>query len=133
MTREMRRCDVTTMEGARRGSSGVGVLLVVALVIVGIVVSIPTLGSISLGSHAVERHADMAESAREWVNAHAGPGNRYDCPDGRVRVVVPMPHNQWAVMVISKGVEITSFITKDQGYVRGMIDPCDQWMRFAHP
>jgi hypothetical protein len=125
---------MATIERERAGGGGSGVLLIVmALVIVGIVISIPTLGRISLGNHAVERHADMAESAREWVNAHAGPGNRYDCPDGRVRVVVPMPGNRWAVMVVKGGVEITSFITKDQGYVKGMIDPCDQWMRFAHP
>lgn len=95
--------------------------------------AIPTIGTIELGSHAVQRHAAQAEVAREWIAANASPGHRYDCPDGRTRVVSPMPGGEWAVMVLESGVEITSFVTADQAYISKMLEPCEQWMKFAHP
>jgi len=120
---------------ATRTRSGLGLLAVLFLVAgVGVMLlAIPSVGEVSLRPHAVEKHMDEAAQARQWIAKNGGPFNRYDCPDGRTRVIVPMNGRQWAVMVIESGVEVTSFITGDQGYVKGMIDPCNQWMNFAHP
>ena len=119
-----------------RTHSGSGVLVILAFMIIVAVVgvlAIPTLGSIQLRPHAVQRHAADADRAREWISAHAGPGNRYDCGDGRTRIVLSMPSGEWAVMVLEAGVEITSFVTTSQDYVRKILEPCDQYMKFAHP
>jgi len=114
--------------------TGLGMLMVLFVLAAGVVLlAIPSVGEVTLGSHAVEKHWDQAVEARQWISKHGGPFNRYDCPDGRTRVIVPMNGNRWAVMVVESGIEVTSFITEDQGYVKGMIDPCKQWMNFAHP
>jgi len=129
------------MVATRCTSKGLQTLLLllgVFLLLFGLSLVGPYLGDVQLGQHAVERHGADADVARDWIEHNAGPQHRYDCPDGRVRVVVAMGRAAWAVMVLDpigpgEWAEVTAFTSADQGYIRGLIDPCSQWMNFAHP
>ena len=116
-------------------SSGAGCVLLAmaAIVIVAAAIAIPTVGDVTLRGHAAQRHGNDAAIAREWISTHAEAYHRWDCPDGRTRVVVPYDGHRWAVMVVLGSVEITSFLTDDQAYVTRMIDPCKPGVGYAHP
>ena len=120
---------------AQSSTRGGGCLLLAmaAIVIVAAAIAIPTVGQVELGKHAVEKHGNDAVLVRQWVANNAQPWHRWDCPDGRTRVVVPYDGHRWAVMVVLGSVEITSFLTDDQAYVTRMLDPCKPSVGYAHP
>lgn len=128
---------MSTMTRTEQGHGGLVLLAIAGLVVLGVIalqtIDIPYVGPVEVGHHAVQRHPTTVDRARKWVKDHAGPGNRWDCPDGRIRMICPTGACEWAVMVIESAKEVTAFITHDQGYIRGMEDPCRQWMHFAHP
>jgi hypothetical protein len=79
-------------------------------------VAIPAMGNVQLGQHAVQRHGEIAVEARIYIQNYAGAQNRFDCPDGRTRIVVQMDHKHYAVMVVENGVEVSTFITSKHSY-----------------
>jgi hypothetical protein len=92
------------------------------------------LADIQLGTHAVARHNSEAFLAREIIGNHGGPGNRWNCPDGRVRIVVRTV-SRWAVMVLEGNVEVTAFMTDSQDYVTRILEGCDNPQHYSngHP
>lgn len=120
---------------AQSSTRGGGCLLLAmaAIVIVTAAIAIPTVGDVTLSEHAVERHGQDAVIAREWTASHAEAYNRWDCPDGRTRLVTPFDKARWAVMVILERLEITSFLCDDQYYICWMLDPCKPYVPYAHP
>lgn len=106
------------------------VSLWLALVCMGLVLAV-TLPA--LAPHAIERHGTQALVATQWVAAHGGPGNRWDCRDGRQRWIVPYGAREWAIVVVEGAVQVTAFITSDQDYVNKMHEGCKQWQNWAHP
>lgn len=110
------------MEESYDTGSGAGVLMLfvaICILLAGFIV-IPRLGmNIRTNDHAVERHGDDALRARQLLE-QAGPGNKFDCPDGRIRIIVQVDARHWA-MGVSDGMgieEITSFINSDRTYLR---------------
>jgi hypothetical protein len=89
-------------------------------------------GDVQLGQHAAQKHQADAFMARQVIGHYGGPGNRWDCPDGRVRIVVRTAA-RWAVMVLEGDVEVTSFMTDSHDYVSNMIEDCDNPFRYSHP
>jgi len=72
-----------------------------------------------LNGHAVERHADQAIRAWNHVRDNGGPGDKWECPDGRTRWICALtdPKSRakglFAVVVISAaGGLITAFICR---------------------
>jgi hypothetical protein len=74
------------------------------------------------GQHAVTRHGQDALDTRATVLQY---GKRYDCQDGRSKMIYNEPGKQPAVMVLQwieeRWVEITTFKTTTNR-VQGMID-----------
>ncbi len=90
-------------------------------------------GSIQVSTHAVAKHGSDAILASQWVSTHGGPGNRWDCRDGRQRWIVPYGAHEWAIVVMEDTTQITAFITGDQDYVLKQHEGCNQWQNWAHP
>lgn len=120
-------------EESHSSSGGCLLFVALAIVLVAAAIAVPSVGNVTLRAHANQRHGDDAVVVRQWVSTHAEPYHRWDCPDGRTRIVVPYDGHRWAVMVVLGEVEITSFLTDDQAYVTRMLDPCKPGVPFAHP
>jgi hypothetical protein len=112
------------------------VLLIVACGFLMLIsVNVPDVGSVELGSHAVERHGNDALRAREAVT-NGSPGGHWKCDgDKEYMIRYVAEAHEWAVMIIRSGYEITSFTTTDQGYIKGVLeqDGCVQEWNFSHP
>jgi hypothetical protein len=117
------------MEDSYDTGSGAGLLIVIILFLAAIVVTavlvVPRLGVAidTSASHAIARHGEDAATAHEWIS-QAGPGNRFDCPDGRTRIVVQIDGRHWALGVLDGTTEITAFITSDKNYARHQAERC---------
>jgi hypothetical protein len=111
-----------------------GVMFVLGVGILFLAIVIQGIGQIELGTHAVAKHNTDAFTARQVIGTYGGPGNRWDCPDGRVRIVVKTV-TRWAVMVLEGDVEVTAFMTDSQDYVTRMLEGCEnrEHYRNAHP
>lgn len=94
--------------------------------------ALPGLGEVETRPHAVQRHGEDAIIARE-ATQHSGPGNRYDCKDGRTRIVTQINARRWAVSVLDGTVEVTAFTTEDREYIGRMLEDCSAQWRFLHP
>ena len=120
---------------AQSSTRGGGCLLLAmaAIVIVAAAIAIPTVGQVELGKHAVEKHGNDAVLVRQWVANNAQPWHRWDCPDGRTRIIVPHNTRGYAVMIMLGSHEFTSYFTDDQVYVTHLKEPCKPFVGVAHP
>lgn len=109
------------------------ILLGATAVAIALAIGVSPDGDVEVGRHALEGHGPDAITAYAWTTLF-GKFHKWDCPDGKIRTVVHMWKNRWAVRVeSSSGNTITAFTSTDRDYVKGMIDPCDNHWRYAHP
>jgi len=110
------------MELDERCSSGAGVVLVLLLGLGLLFLAVQAVGGVD---HAIARHGWDAVQARSYTSS-AGPGNRWDCPDGRTRAIVFVDGlGRWALEVWSgAGRPITAFTTDDAVYIRRQAERC---------
>jgi len=92
-----------------------------------------------LNGHALQRHYEGAIRAWKYVSEHGGPGDRYDCKDGRTRWIcaireqVKDKKDLWAVVVLSAaGGLITAFLCSHD-YAKSMIENADNPWKIKHP
>jgi hypothetical protein len=92
-----------------------------------------------LNGHAVDRHAGQAVRAWKHVKNNGGPGDRWDCPDGRIRWVCGLTDKEgkakglFAVVVIAAtGGLITAFIC-NQSYAKSITDQGKNPWKLNHP
>jgi hypothetical protein len=85
--------------------------------------------AVTVSSHALARHGTEAITAHEVIvqSGHCRP-----CVDGRVRCVAKAG-NKWAVEIRDGDVQITSFFTLSQAYVKGVTDECGNGDFWDHP
>jgi len=72
-------------------------------------VHVPGIGPVICGEHAQERHGVEALQARSAIMT--GGGNRYDCGDGRQRILKQLGPKSVAIMIVEQGVEVSCFIS----------------------
>jgi hypothetical protein len=60
--------------------------------------------------HAEDRHGVEALQARLAIQS--GGYNRYDCKDGRVRIVKQIARAAFAIVIVEGGVEVSAFISE---------------------
>jgi hypothetical protein len=85
----------------------------------------------TVSSHALARHGADAIRAHEAVQQ--GDPWRHHCKDGRDRIVRALPDGIWAVEVWDGEVQVTSFLTREQDYIRKVIDDCGDAKEYMHP
>ena len=86
--------------------------------------ALPGIGEVETRPHALYRHGADAIVARE-ANMGNDPGQRYDCPDGRTRIIKRIGQNKWAITVLDGNIEVTSFVASNKNHVDQMIDECE--------
>ena len=103
--------------------------------------SVPGLGEVITGDHAVERHATDALTVREFMASSPAISPviwmQPPCNDGRYRIIVMMRRGLWAVWVLVKlnantYAEVTAFATDRQDYVQAVRDDCGNGGFFQH-
>jgi len=72
--------------------------------------NIPGLGDVLAGQHAEDRHGVEALQARLAIQS--GGYNRYDCKDGRVRIVKQIARAAFAIVIVESGTEVSAFISE---------------------
>lgn len=72
--------------------------------------NVPGLGDVLAGQHAEDRHGVEALQARLAIQS--GGYNRYDCKDGRTRIIKQMAAHSCAIVIIEGGVEVSAFISE---------------------
>ena len=72
--------------------------------------NIPGLGDVLAGQHAEDRHGVEALQARLAIQS--GGFNRYDCKDGRTRIVKQIARAAFAIVIVEGGVEVSAFISE---------------------
>jgi len=72
--------------------------------------NIPGLGDAYAGHHAEERHGVEALAARLAIQG--GGFNRYDCKDGRTRIVKQIARAAFAIVIVEGGLEVSAFISE---------------------
>ena len=92
-----------------------------------------------LNSHAVDRHAGQAVRAYNHVKNNGGPGDKWDCPDGRTRWVCALMDKDglkkglFAVVVLAaSGSLVTAFICR-KDYAKSISDSAANPWRITHP
>ena len=97
------------------------------------VITVPDVGPVILGDHAVQRHGSDAEAVREAVQT-GGPGSHWQCRDGKEYIAKPLDGGGWGLMIIRNGYEVSSFPTTLE-YIQRVIeeDGCSNPWRYAHP
>ncbi len=108
--------------------------------IVGRALSVPGLGDVVTGDHAIARHDLDALAVRRWYAEHASTAailfGQPPCKDGRYRFVLPMDNGRWAIWVLQRlgpnaWQEITAFpATRD--YAQAVIDDCKNGGYWGH-
>ena len=133
---------MATATATTRRSGGAGLLLVVG----GLVAVVTLLNAatatldIEVATHATEKHGYEAVLARnattEWIGQHGMPPK---CKDGRYRIIADAGEYGWAITVLEEVAfqagryrEITSFVTRDQGYIKTVIEDCGNGPWFGH-
>ena len=95
--------------------------------------SVPELGEVVTGEHAVQRHDLDALTVRRWFVEHAAEVSllfqQPPCKDGRYRYAMAMGNGAWAVWVLDRlGAtlyqEVTAFATRNRDYIDAMRDDC---------
>jgi hypothetical protein len=69
--------------------------------------NVPGLGDVLAGQHAQDRHGQRALIAR--LAMMTGGYQRYDCKDGRTRLIKQLAPKLFAVIIIEAGVEVSAF------------------------
>ena len=72
--------------------------------------NVPGLGDVLAGQHAEDRHGVEALQARLAIQS--GGYNRYDCKDGRTRIVKQIARAAFAIVIVEGGVEVSAFISE---------------------
>jgi len=72
--------------------------------------NIPGLGDVLAGQHAEDRHGVEALQARLAIQS--GGYQRYDCKDGRTRIIKQMAAHSCAIVIVEGGVEVSAFISE---------------------
>jgi len=117
----------------RAHSGGLGWLALLAIgALVAVTISVPDVGEVTLGEHAVTRHGQEAWTVREAVQT-GGPGGHWRCKDGKEYVIRHLGGEDWAVMVVRGGHEITAFVIHDRGYLRKILEEDGCSNGWSHP
>jgi len=72
--------------------------------------NIPGLGDVLAGQHAEDRHGVEALQARLAIQS--GGYQRFDCKDGRARIVKQLAQSAWAIVIIEDGIEVSAFVSE---------------------
>jgi len=93
--------------------------------------AIAILMAATVSTHAIARHGPDAIRAHEAVQQ--GDPWRHHCKDGRDRIVTRLPDGIWAVEVWDGEVQVTSFLTREQSYIKLLIEQCGDAKEYMHP
>jgi hypothetical protein len=82
--------------------------------------NVPGLGDVLAGQHAQDRHGQRALVAR--LAMMSGGFQRFDCKDGRTRIVKQLARVACAIVIIENGVEVSAFVSERtaQGIARAL-------------
>lgn len=76
----------------------------------GDVINIPGVGDVLCQEHAEIRHGEGAVRAR--AVSMSGGGDKYDCGDGRIRIVRNLGVKITAIMIVENGREVSAFMSE---------------------
>ena len=132
---------MTTATATTRRSGGAGLLLTLAGLAALIVLANAATATLDMeaATHATERHGYEAVFARnattEWIGHNGMPPK---CRDGRYRIIAGVDGG-WAITVLEEIAgqagryrEITSFVTRDQAYVKTVMVECGNGSYWGH-
>jgi hypothetical protein len=143
---------MATMAQRRGGGSMAGILLAGAVLVAALLLAqAPAPSALDLPQGAVDvsnphawvRHGlDEVTTVREAMRIRAQENPQFfqqpPCKDGKFRYIVGLADGRYAIWVLQqvapgRFVEVTAFISSDQGYVKSVRDGCgnDSWLGHA--